>query len=62
MKQSNRDANPAQVDAPKPGAAERRPYQRPAFIGGLAFERQALSCGANLMAAGPLIDGCGLRS
>lgn len=58
--QKTSNPQPNTETAPTPTA--RRPYQRPAFITAVAFERQALSCGANLMSVGPLIDGCGLRS
>ena len=58
----NQTSSPPPSTEPAPTPTARRPYQRPAFITAVAFERQALSCGANLMSVGPLIDFCGLRS
>jgi hypothetical protein len=49
----------AQTPAAKPA---RRPYQKPGFVTSLTFERSALSCGANLMNAGPPFDACSLQS
>ena len=47
--------------APGPRSA-RRPYAKPGFVTSLAFERGSLSCGSNLMNAGPPFGSCALQS
>lgn len=45
-----------------PPKAKKRPYEKPAFVSSLAFERQALSCAGCLnQAMGPPAF-CGMQS